>query len=325
MKNKLWKFLLLVFIVAGITLVVTYRDQLDASVIQNWIEEAGNAAPLLFMFVYIVGTVFFFPGAVLTLLGGALFGPVLGTAYNLTAATIGAMLSFLVARYLASDWVEKKTGGKLKQLMNGVESEGWRFVAFVRLVPLFPFNLLNYGLGLTKIKFAHYSIATYIFMLPGAIAYTYLGYIGKEAATGGEGLIQKAMLALALLGFVAFLPRIIGSIRKGAMLNVSVLKQRIDSGDDILLLDVRTAEDYDGEQGHIAGSTLLPLEQLEQRIDELNDYYEKTVVCICRTDRKSAKAAQILAEQGFADVHVAKMGMTDWIKNNYPVENMATD
>ncbi len=325
MKNKLWKFLLLVFIVAGITLVVTYRDQLDATAIQNWIEEAGNAAPLLFMFVYIVGTVFFFPGAVLTLLGGALFGPVLGTAYNLTAATIGAMLSFLVARYLASDWVEKKTGGKLKQLMNGVESEGWRFVAFVRLVPLFPFNLLNYGLGLTKIKFAHYSIATYIFMLPGAIAYTYLGYIGKEAATGGEGLIQKAMLALALLGFVAFLPRIIGSIRKGAMLNVSVLKQRIDSGDDILLLDVRTAEDYDGEQGHIAGSILLPLEQLEQRIDELNDYYEKTVVCICRTDRKSAKAAQILAEQGFADVHVAKMGMTDWIKNNYPVENMATD
>ncbi len=320
MKNNLWKILLLVFIVAGITLVVIFRDQLDATAIQNWIEEAGNAAPLLFMFVYIVGTVFFFPGAVLTLLGGALFGPVPGTFYNLTAATIGAMLSFLVARYLASDWVEKKTGGKLKQLMNGVESEGWRFVAFTRLVPLFPFNLLNYGLGLTKIKFTHYSIASYIFMLPGAIAYTYLGYIGKEAATGGEGLIQKAMLALALLGLVAFLPKIIGSIRKGAMLNVSVLKQRIDLGDDILLLDVRTAEDYNGEQGHVAGSTLLPLEELEQRIDELSDYYEKTVVTICRTDRKSAKAAQILAEQGFADVHVAKMGMTDWIKNRYPVE-----
>ena len=306
MKNNLWKLLLVVFIVAGMTLVITYRDQLDATAIQNWIEEAGNAAPLLFMFVYIVGTVFFFPGAVLTLLGGALFGPVLGTVYNLTAATIGAMLSFLVARYLASDWVEKKTGGKLKQLINGVESEGWRFVAFTRLVPLFPFNLLNYGLGLTKIKFSHYGIATYIFMLPGAIAYTYLGYIGKEAATGGEGLIQKAMLALALLGLVAFLPKIIGSIRKGAMLNVTNLKQRMDEGEDILLLDVRTVEDYDGEQGHIAGSTLLPLEQLKKRIDEINDYYEKTVVCICRTDRKSAKAAQILAEKGFADVHVAK-------------------
>lgn len=319
MKNKLWKILLLVFIVAGITIVVSFRDQLDASVIQNWIEEAGNAAPLLFMFVYIIGTVFFFPGAVLTLLGGALFGPVLGTVYNLTAATIGAISSFLVARYLASDWVEKKTGGKLKQLINGVENEGWHFVAFTRLVPLFPFNLLNYGLGLTKIKFSHYSIATYIFMLPGAIAYTYLGYIGKEAATGGEGLIQKAMLALALLGLVAFLPRLIGSVRKGAMLNITNLKQRMDEGEDILLLDVRTIEDYDGEQGHIAGSTLLPLEELEQRIDEINDYYEKTVVTICRTDRKSAKAAQLLAEKGFADVHVAKMGMTDWIKNDYPV------
>ena len=320
MKDKLWRFLVLLFIVAGITLVITYRDQLDVAVIQNWIDEAGSAAPLLFMFVYIVGTVLFFPGAVLTLLGGALFGPVLGTFYNLTAATIGSMLSFLIARYLASSWVEKKTGGKLKQLLNGVENEGWRFVAFVRLVPLFPFNLLNYGLGLTKIKFAHYSIASYIFMLPGAIAYTYLGYIGKEAATGGEGLIQKVMLALALLALVAFLPRLIGSIRKGAMLNITNLKQRMDEGEDILLLDVRTAEDYNGEQGHVAGSTLLPLEELEQRIDELNDYYEKTVVTICRTDRKSAKAAQILAEKGFADVHVAKMGMTDWIKKSYPVE-----
>ncbi|MCK4675388.1 MAG: TVP38/TMEM64 family protein, partial [Gammaproteobacteria bacterium] len=181
MKNNLLRFLLLVFMVGGITIVVLYRDQLDAVAVQNWIEEAGNAAPLLFMFIYIVATIFFFPGAVLTLLGGALFGPVSGTFYNLTAATGGSMLSFLVARYLASSWVEKKTGGKLKQLMNGVDNEGWRFVAFVRLVPLFPFNLLNYALGLTKIKFVHYSLATYIFMLPGAIAYTYLGYIGKEA------------------------------------------------------------------------------------------------------------------------------------------------
>ncbi len=320
MQNKLWKSLLLLLITAGITLVVINREQLDASIIQNWIEQSGNAAPLLFMALYIVGTVFFFPGALLTLLGGALFGPVLGTLYNLTAATIGAMLSFLVARYLASDWVEKKTGGRLKQLMNGVENEGWRFVAFTRLVPLFPFNLLNYGLGLTKIKFSHYSIASYIFMLPGATAYTYLGYIGKEAATGGDGLIQKAMLALALLGLVAFLPRLVGSVRRGAMLSIPNLKLRLDAGDDILLLDVRTPEDYDGEQGHIADSVLLPLEQLEQRIDEISDYYEKTVVCICRTDRKSAKAAQILAEKGFADVHVAKMGMTDWNKNAYPVE-----
>ncbi len=320
MKNNLWKFLLLVFIVVGIALVVTYHNQLNATVIQNWIRTAGDAAPLLFMLVYIIGTVFFFPGMVLTLLGGALFGPLLGTFYNLIAATIGSMLSFLIARYLASGWVEKKAGGKLKQLINGVENEGWRFIAFTRLVPLFPFNLLNYTLGLTKIKFSHYSLATFIFMLPGALAYTYLGYIGKEAATGGGGLIQKSMLALALLGLVAFLPRIIGSIRKGAMLSSENLKQRLDKGEDLFLLDVRTAEDYNGAQGHIAGAMLLPLEQLESRLDEINGYQEKPVVIICRTDRKSSKAALLLAKKGFADVHAVKMGMTGWLKKSYPVE-----
>lgn len=320
MNKKLVKWTMLLLVAVGIGAVIAYRDQLDAAALQAWIENAGAAAPLLFMLVYIIGTLFFFPGSVLTLLGGALFGPVLGTFYNLTAATIGAMLSFMVARFLAADWVANKTGGRLKQLINGVENEGWRFVAFVRLVPLFPFNILNYALGLTRISFTQYSVATYICMLPGAIAYTYLGYIGREAATGGEDLVKKAMLAFALLAVVSFLPRIMGALRKGSMLAVDELKQRLDSDEDVLLLDVRTPEDYIGEQGHVAGSKLIPLEELVQRIDELGDYLEKPVVTICRTDRKSAKAAQLLAQHGFADVHVAKMGMTDWIKNNYPTE-----
>lgn len=319
MNNSLFKSLLLLLVVAGIGLVFVYRDQLDTDVLQGWIETAGAAAPLLFILVYIVGTILFFPGAVLTLLGGALFGPVFGVLYNLTAATIGAMLSFLVARYLASDWVKNKTGGRIKQLMDGVENEGWRFVAFVRLVPLFPFNVLNYALGLTRISFTQYSIATYVFMLPGAIAYTYLGYIGKEAATGGESLVQKSMLALALLAIVSFLPRIIGSLRKGPMVEVDELKHRLDAGEDLLLLDVRSEDEYEGEQGHIKGSMLIPLEELGQRIDEIEGYLEKTVVTICRTDRKSGKAAQMLAQKGFADVHVAKMGMTGWNAKKYPV------
>ncbi len=320
MNTKLIRIILFITLIAGIAAVIGNRDLLDTTALQGWIENSGSAAPLVFMLVYIIGTIFFFPGSVLTLLGGALFGPLLGTFYNLTAATIGAMLSFLIARFLASNWVAEKTGGRLKQLINGVENEGWRFVAFTRLVPLFPFNLLNYALGLTRISFTQYSIATYVCMLPGAFAYTYLGYIGREAATGGEDLIQKAMLALALLAVVSFLPRIIGNFRKGDMINITDLKQRLDANEDLLLLDVRTAEDYEGEQNHIAGSTLIPLEELEQRINELDDYLEKPVITICRTDRKSAKAAQILAQKGFADVHVAKMGMTDWIKNGFSVE-----
>ena len=320
MNKKLMKWVLLLLVAAGISAVIVYRDQLDAAALQAWIEDAGAAAPLLFMLIYIVGTVFFLPGSALTLLGGALFGPVLGVFYSLTAATLGAMLSFLVARYLASDWVMNKTGGRLKQLMDGVEKEGWRFVAFVRLVPLFPFNLLNYALGLTRISFTQYSIATYVCMLPGAMAYTYLGYIGKEAATGGEGLVQKIMIGLALLAIVSFLPRIIGGLRQGPMLEIDELKRRLDSDEDVLLLDVRTPADYEGEQRHVAGSVLIPLEELEQRIAELGDYLEKPVVTICRTHNKSGKAAKILAQHGFADVQVAKMGMTDWNARQYPVQ-----
>jgi len=225
-------------LVAGAALTVAYRDRLDVVALEGWIQDAGIWAPLLFMVVYAVATVLFLPGSLLTLAGGALFGPVLGTFYNLTGATIGATLAFLIARYLASDWVADKSGGRLKQLINGVESEGWRFVAFTRLVPLFPFNLLNYALGLTRIKLSHYLLATCICMLPASFAYSYLGYAGREAVGGGEGLIRKVLLALALLAMVAFLPRLVGKLRHGPMLGTAsgtewgCRRARRQSGDD---------------------------------------------------------------------------------------------
>ena len=321
MKNLILRISLVLILIVGIATVIVYRDQLDAAVLESWISDAGVLGPLVFMLIYIVGTIFFFPGSVLTLAGGALFGPVYGTFYNLTGATIGAAISFLIARYLLSNYVEQKTGGKMKQLKDGVENEGWRFIAFVRLVPLFPFNLLNYGLGLTKIKFWHYVIASYICMLPGGLAYTYFGYIGKEAATGGDGLIQKGLLALALITLIIFLPRFISSMRKGPMFDVDTLKTKLDSKEDVLLLDVRSAKDYVGEQGYIEGSLLMPLEELTTRLSEIENFQEKIVMTICRTDRRSAKAAKILTKHGFINVHVVKQGMTDWNLKGYPTIN----
>jgi len=214
MKNVFWKrAAILVVLAVGIGLAVMYRDLFNVERVTDWVEAAGIWAPLLFMLAYVVATVFFLPGLVFTIAGGALFGPVWGTLINLTGATIGAILAFIIARYVAGDWVRQKTGGKLQKLMDGVADEGWRFVAFVRLVPLFPFNMLNYALGLTPIRLAHYAIATYIFMLPGAAAYTYVGFAGREALAGGESVIQHALLALALLAVVAFLPRIVKSVR----------------------------------------------------------------------------------------------------------------
>jgi uncharacterized membrane protein YdjX (TVP38/TMEM64 family)/rhodanese-related sulfurtransferase len=318
-NNRLIRILLLLGLLAGVVLAIIYRDQFDAAALEAWVRDAGPLAPLLFMLVYAAAAVLFLPGSVLTLAGGALFGPVLGTFYNLTGATLGATLAFLIARYLASDWVAKKTGGRVKQLINGVEGEGWRFVAFVRLVPLFPFNLLNYALGLTRLRLLHYIIATYLFMLPGAVAYTYLGYAGREAIAGGEGMIQKGLLALALLAVVAFLPRLIGNLRRGPMMNTEDFRRRLDTDKNLLVLDVRTSEDFIGEQGHISGAVNIPVEELQQRMAELGDHLEQPVAIVCRTDKRSVKAALLLTEEGFADVHVVHGGMTKWIEAGLPV------
>jgi uncharacterized membrane protein YdjX (TVP38/TMEM64 family) len=209
----------------AVALALVYRQHLDAAALSTWVSGARAAGPLLFMGIYAVATVLFLPGSVLTLAGGALFGPLWGTLYNLVGATLGAALTFLVARYLGGDWVQARAKGLLARLVQGVEAEGWRFVAFTRLVPLFPFNLLNYALGLTRIPFLSYLLATLVFMLPGAIAYTYLGFAGREAVTGSGGLIQKGSIALALLASAAFLPRLAARLRQGPMLPVTETKR----------------------------------------------------------------------------------------------------
>ena len=134
--------LVLLIVWAGIY----FRGTLDFQRLKDLLASYGIWAPLVFMGIYIVATILFLPGSALTIVGGLLFGPVLGTLYNVLGAVLGATASFLIARYVASDWVKAKAGGRLKQLLEGVEKEGWKFVAFVRLVPVFPFNLLNYAL-----------------------------------------------------------------------------------------------------------------------------------------------------------------------------------
>jgi uncharacterized membrane protein YdjX (TVP38/TMEM64 family) len=213
MNSAALRWLLGLALLAGIGLALAYREQLDAAALEAWVQSAGIAGPLLFMALYAVAAVLFLPGSVLTLAGGALFGPLWGTLWNLTGATLGAALAFLVARYLAADWVQRRAGPRLQRLNDGVAAEGWRFVAFTRLVPLFPFNLLNYALGLTRIPFPAYLLATWVFMLPGALAYTYLGFTGREAVAGGQDLIQKGLIALALLAAAAFLPRLVRKLR----------------------------------------------------------------------------------------------------------------
>ncbi len=219
MNARRWaRVVLSLTLATGIIVALINRDQLNLEMLDAAIQRAGLLGPLVFITFYALATIFFVPGSLLTLAGGVLFGPFAGTFYSLTGATLGATFAFLVARYLAADWVTRTAGGWLKQMMEGVENEGWRFVAFTRLVPLFPFVLLNYALGLTRLHVMHYIVATYIFMLPGAFAFTYLGYVGREVAQGSEGMIQRILLALGLLATIIFLPQFIKRLRRSSNL-----------------------------------------------------------------------------------------------------------
>jgi uncharacterized membrane protein YdjX (TVP38/TMEM64 family) len=208
------RIILLLIITGGIVAAILMRDQLSVELLTDRVSALGWYAPLVFMACYAIATVFFLPGLLFTLAGGVLFGPVYGTLYNLVGATLGATLAFLTARYIAYDWAAQRAGNRLRQLVEGVEEEGWRFVAFVRLVPLFPFNLLNYALGLTRLRLLHYIITSFIFMAPAGAAYTYLGYAGREVASGGENFIRKTLLALAVIATIAFASRILLRMRR---------------------------------------------------------------------------------------------------------------
>src|SRR6516164_9322489 len=232
MHRLLLRVALILVVVAMAGWAILHREQINLETLDVWLGAIGPWAPIGYVILYALGTVAFAPDVVFALAGGALFGPLWGTLWNLTGATLGATLAFLVARYIAGEWVTGKAGGLLKRLIDGVDAEGWRFVAFVRLVPLFPFNLSNYVLGLTRIPLHHYVIATLICMAPGAVAYTWLGYAGRGALSGEASAVRYGLLGLGLLAAIAVLPRMIGRLRSRSFtwIKPNELKSRLLSG-----------------------------------------------------------------------------------------------
>jgi uncharacterized membrane protein YdjX (TVP38/TMEM64 family)/rhodanese-related sulfurtransferase len=326
LQRTLPRLVFALLLVGAIAWAVVNRQRFDVGAIQVTIRDMSAWAPLAYIGLYIVATVLFLPGSLLGLAGGALFGPVWGAIYTLIGATVGATLAFLAARYIASDWVRAKAGGRLKQLLEGVEAEGWHFVAFTRLVPLFPFNLLNYALGLTRIGLMPYVLASLVCMAPGTIAYTYLGYAGREAVAGGEATIQKGLLALGLLALVAFLPRIVRRLRakKFAWVDAATLYGRLNQKEDVVVVDVRGADEFAGELGHIQAARNIPLNDLPQRMAELVPFKEREVVLVCRTEMRSAKATAVLKDAGFRNIAVLRGGMVEWDRQQFQVEGRAS-
>src|SRR5581483_11967077 len=322
LEAALPRLLLVAGIVAAAAVLAHNRDRLDIGAIEQLTRDLGVWAPIGHVVLFAAGTVLFTPGAIFGLAGGVLFGPFVGTLLNLAGATLGATAAFLVARYIAADWVRARTGARIERLISGVEAEGWRFVALMRLVPLVPFNLLNYALGLTRISLPQYVLASLIAMAPGTLAYTWLGYAGRQALGGETAAVRYGLLALGLLAAIAFVPRLVSRLRSNTAhrwIGVSELARLLAGKGGVAVVDVRSPDDFRGPLGHIAGARNLPLTDLPSRLAEIAALKNEPVVLVCRTHKMSASAAAQLGTIGFRDIRVVRGGMVQWNERGLPV------
>src|SRR4051812_48500326 len=147
-RRKLFLVVLMVAAVVAVRLAELERF-LDREALQRLVTDSGMLGPLLYISLYALATVLFLPGLPMTIAGGIVFGPVWGVVYTMAGATAGASLAFLGSRYIARDWIDSKLSDpRWRKLDDQVREQGWKVVAVTRLVPLFPFNLLNYAFGL---------------------------------------------------------------------------------------------------------------------------------------------------------------------------------
>lgn len=169
----------------------------------DWIGNLGGWAPVLFIAIYIIAAVLFIPGSLLTLGAGAVFGLTWGFVYASIASVSGAVSAFLIGRHLAREIVARKIKGnaRFEAIDKAVASEGWKIVLLTRLSPIFPYSLLNYAFGVTRIQFGHFLLASWIGMMPGTVLYVYLGSLAKVAT--GERSRSTGEWVLYGVGLVA--------------------------------------------------------------------------------------------------------------------------
>jgi uncharacterized membrane protein YdjX (TVP38/TMEM64 family) len=187
----------------------------------DWIRGLGPLAPAAFIAIYIAACVLFLPGSILTIGAGVIFGVVRGSIYVSIAATLGATAAFLVGRYFARDWVARKLEGNanFKAIDEAVGMEGWKIVLLTRLSPVFPFNLLNYAYGLTRVTLRDYFFASWAGMIPGTILYVYIGSLSSDlagAGTASGGARTPAGWALDAVGFIATVAVVVYVTRIGS-------------------------------------------------------------------------------------------------------------
>lgn len=214
MLKRILRIFIPILLLAGFIWFIQEDETFTVLGLYRAVESVGYWGALYFILLYSTAVLFFLPTPLFTLVGGALFGP-LGIILNLFAINLGATLAFLISRYLNADWLYRLHNKRLEHVVNGVDEEGWRFVAIVRLLPFMPFDLLNYALGMTRIGLFQYVFTTTVCLIPAITAYSLIGHLGGAAVQGKEDLWDMGLVAILLVILVGYLPRLLGLLGVG--------------------------------------------------------------------------------------------------------------
>lgn len=208
---------LLLFIAAAIVVVrfTPVKSYLTVQALGEFLDTAGIWAPLVFIIIYTVGVCLFIPGTLLTGLGAAIFGPYWGFLYVWIGAMLGSAAAFVIGRTLGRDFAAGLIGDKLKKYDDAIERNGFATVLYLRLV-YFPFTPMNFGMGLTKVKFIDYIWGTGLGIIAGTFIFTFfIGTLKQVWVSGDWGQLVsfKVFFSIALFIFSFFLPKIIKKIK----------------------------------------------------------------------------------------------------------------
>ncbi len=207
-KLKLALFLALAAAAVMVFKMSGFDKYLSIEQVQMFVDSMGVWAPIAFVLIYAAAMMLGLPGTVFTIVGGLVFGKWLGTLLNVVGATVGASGAFWVARLLAGEMLIKKLSGQkwFDKFNKGLEENGVSYMLFVRLVPLFPFNGINFGSGITKVSFRDYLVGTVVGIIPATFVFTNAAVEVGESATAGFKLTGGMISAFALLGLFALIP-----------------------------------------------------------------------------------------------------------------------
>ena len=206
----------LLFVVFIITAILVFqftplKEYLHPQSIKNYLAATGSLAPLLFILAYAIGICLFLPATLFTGIGAVLFGASFGFLYNITGAMLGASAAFFIGRYLGRDFATFLIGDRLAKYDEKIAANGFAATLYLRLL-FFPFTPMNFGMGLTRISFAHYFWGTFLGILAGGFVMTFFfATFAKVWTTGGWETLWgwKSLLSLVLFIGSFFIPKVV--------------------------------------------------------------------------------------------------------------------